>query len=196
MDSTGMSFTMYLRADTTLTTISGDNVTIFELENRANVIIGILSRKIDDQYKLIKIPVFVKVHTPVNKSFFSGVKPMEAIEITSNDFNVSLGLPLSESIRLNRPDGTNFVLNDKRSEEKVEGYNILEDALIVQDEIGIYDSKENKIIPSYVEIGKIREARLYYKVNFHLIEDIGHLKGDHINILLSNRILIDKWIRY
>jgi hypothetical protein len=72
----------------------------------------------------------------------------------------------------------------------------LDDVLVHQDEIKIYNAKENSQNPSYIEISKIREARLYYKVNFHLIDDIGHIKGDHINILLSNRILIDKWIRY
>jgi hypothetical protein len=106
MTSTGMSYTLFLRGDTTVTTISGDSVTIFELENQSNIILGILSRNFGESTILKKTPIGINVSSPINKSFFTGLKPIDAFEITSNDFNISFGLPISEEIKLNRPDGT------------------------------------------------------------------------------------------
>lgn len=74
-----MSISLFLRGDTTITTISGDNITIFELESRSNIIMGLSTRTIDENVIIKKTPIGITVSNPINKSIFSGIKPVEAV---------------------------------------------------------------------------------------------------------------------
>lgn len=198
-------FSILIRGDSTLKTISGDNVTIFELEKNNNIVIGLILRRLDEHRTItIETPLKVEVSEPINKSGFYGLKSLGTIEICYGNGSFAF-LPLDGKPTLLQSNGgkISFVNNSKEKQD-THNYQLLphnqqdidlSDLLAYEDEILTYDSIQKTLIPTKVEISKIREARLYYKVTFHLITDITHIIGDRIFILISNRILFEKWFK-
>lgn len=184
--------TVILRGDSTVRDINGDSITIFELEGiSSNVIMGLSIRTLSNGEKRIRrTPIMITVHQAVNKSIFNGVKAIEAIELTSDRCSLALGL-LGD---INFYNGDrNFVLNDVEF-----GFN----ETVIIDDFTIYRESEDikrqlgRLSKENIEVSRIKETRLYFKVTFVLLSDYGHVAGDQINIVISDHFLLNKWIKH